>query len=76
MENKKMKSAFIGVAAVWVGGHVGPGFATGTSMTTWFLQYGKIGLILPLISMLVVGGVMYFMIEFARTAEYIVLSSE
>lgn len=61
-----LTASFIGVAAVWIGGHFGPGFATGTSMTTWFVRYGAIGLILPLISMAITAGVMYFMVEFAR----------
>ena len=61
-----LTASFIGVAAVWVGGHFGPGFATGTSMTTWFARYGAIGLLLPLISMAITAGVMYFMTEFAR----------
>ncbi len=61
-----LTASFIGVAAVWIGGHFGPGFATGTSMTTWFVQYGAIGILLPLISMAVTAGVMYFMVEFSR----------
>lgn len=63
---KNNSAAFIGVAAVWVGGHFGPGFATGTSMTTWFVRYGAVGLLLPLLSMAVTAGVMYFMAEYAR----------
>lgn len=63
---KNNSAAFIGVAAVWVGGHFGPGFATGTSMTTWFVRYGVVGLLLPLLSMAVTAGVMYFMAEYAR----------
>lgn len=65
-KNNALTASFIGVAAVWIGGHFGPGFATGTSMTTWFVKYGAIGLLLPLISMAITGGVMYFMVEFAR----------
>lgn len=65
-KKNKLTASYIGVAAVWIGGHIGPGFATGTSMTTWFVRYGAIGLILPLISMLITTGVMYFMIEYAR----------
>lgn len=63
---KNNTAAAIGVAAVWVGGHFGPGFATGTSMTTWFVRYGAVGLLLPLLSMAVTAGVMYFMAEYAR----------
>lgn len=68
MEHKKrnLVPAFIGVAAVWFGAHIGPGFASGTSMTTFFLQYGAIGLILPLISMAIVAGVIYCSVEYAR----------
>lgn len=67
MDKKKgLTASYIGVAAVWVGGHFGPGFATGTSMTTWFVKYGAVALILPLISMAITAGVMYFMMEYAR----------
>lgn len=65
-KNKGLTAAFIGVAAVWFGGHIGPGFATGTSMTTWFVRYGVFALFLPIVSMAVTAGVMYFMVEFAR----------
>jgi len=66
-KKSRLTTSFIGVAAVWIGGHFGPGFATGTSMTTWFVHYGAIGLVLPLISIAITAGVMYFMIEFARS---------
>lgn len=66
MNKKGLTASFISVAAVWIGGHFGPGFATGTSMTTWFVQYGIAGLLLPLISMAITAGVMYFMVEFSR----------
>ena len=66
MKKNSLTASFIGVAAVWIGGHFGPGFATGTSMTTWFVRYGTAGLFLPLISMAITAGVMYFMMEFAR----------
>lgn len=62
----KLFAAYIGVASVWVGGHIGPGFASGTSMTSWFLAYGVSGLVLPVLSMAIVAGVMYFTMEFAR----------
>ncbi len=66
MKKKSLTASFIGVSAVWIGGHFGPGFATGTSMTTWFVRYGIAGIFLPLISMAITAGVMYFMMEFAR----------
>jgi len=66
MKKKGLTVSFVSVAAVWIGGHFGPGFATGTSMTTWFVRYGIVGLLLPLVSMAITAGVMYFMVEFAR----------
>lgn len=66
MKKKGLTASFVSVAAVWIGGHFGPGFATGTSMTTWFVRYGVAGLILPLVSMAITAGVMYFMVEFSR----------
>ena len=66
MKKKGLMASFISVAAVWIGGHFGPGFATGTSMTTWFVRYGMAGLLLPVISMAITASVMYFMVEFAR----------
>ena len=66
MKKKGLMASLISVAAVWIGGHFGPGFATGTSMTTWFVRYGMAGLLLPVISMAITASVMYFMVEFAR----------
>lgn len=67
--NKKnsTKAAFLGVAAVWLGGHFGPGFATGGFSMQWYVQYGWIGILTPLVAMLVTGGVMYYMTEYARS---------
>lgn len=72
-EEKSMKkqnaftASFIGVAAVWLGSHFGPGFATGAFSAQWYVQYGWIGILTPLIAMVVTGGVMYFMTEYARS---------
>lgn len=59
-------ASYLGVAAVWLGGHFGPGFATGAFSVTYYVKYGWVGLIMPLLAMLITGGVMYFMTEFAR----------
>lgn len=60
-------SSYLGVAAVWLGGHFGPGFATGAFSTTYYVKHGIAGVFMPLIAMLVTGGVMYYMTEFARS---------
>lgn len=67
MEKKKSAvPAFLGVAAVWLGSHFGPGFATGAFSVKWYVKYGWVGLITPLLAMLITGGVMYYMLEYAR----------
>ena len=41
MEKKKSAvPAFLGVAAVWIGSHFGPGFATGAFSVRWYVKYG------------------------------------
>ena len=57
---------FLGVASVWLGSHFGPGFATGAFSVRWFVKYGWVGLVTPLLAMLLTGGVMYYMLEYAR----------
>ncbi len=68
MDKKKsiFTASWLGVAAVWLGGHFGPGFATGAFSTTYYVKHGAPGILTPLIAMLVTGGVMYFMTEYAR----------
>ena len=53
-------ASYLGVAAVWLGGHFGPGFATGAFSVTYYVKYGWIGLLMPLLAMLVTGGVSNF----------------
>ena len=65
-KKKSAVPAYLGVAAVWIGSHFGPGFATGAFSVRWYVKYGWIGLITPLLAMLVTGGVMYYMLEYAR----------
>ncbi len=68
MKKKSIFTAsYLGVAAVWLGGHFGPGFATGAFSTTYYVKHGIVGIFMPLIAMLVTGGVMYFMTEYARS---------
>ena len=45
-------ASYLGVAAVWLGGHFGPGFATGAFSVTYYDKYGWIGLFGPLLAML------------------------
>lgn len=69
MSSKKgfiLASSYAGVAAVWLGGHFGPGFATGAFSVTYFVKYGWWGLLLPLLAMVITGFVMYEMVEFGR----------
>ncbi len=65
---RKKSTAILGVAAVWLGGHFGPGFATGAFSTTYYVQHGAPGIITPLIAMIVTGGVIYYMTEYARSS--------
>lgn len=60
-------ASYLGVAAVWLGGHFGPGFATGAFSVTYYVKYGMVGLFMPLLAMLITGGVMYYMAEYARS---------
>lgn len=70
MKKKSIFTAsYLGVAAVWLGGHFGPGFATGAFSVQYYVKYGWIGLVMPLLAMLVTGGVMYYMAEYARSHE-------
>ena len=68
MKKKSIFAAsFIGVASVWLGGHFGPGFATGVFSAQYYEKYGVIGLLMPLLAMLLTGSVMFYMVEFARS---------
>ena len=68
MKKKSIFAAsYLGVAAVWLGGHFGPGFATGAFSAQYYESYGWIGLVMPLLAMLITGGVMFYMVEYARS---------
>ena len=60
-------ATYIAVASVWLGGHFGPGFATGAFSAQYYEKYGPIGLFMPLLAMLITGGVMFYMVEYARS---------
>lgn len=68
--NQKTKdisiSASLGVAAVWFGSHFGPGSSTGKQALLYFTQYGKIGVLLPFLTMAVWSVCMYYAIEYSR----------
>lgn len=66
-KNSVFAASYLGVAAVWLGGHFGPGFATGAFSVTYYVKYGWVGLTMPLLAMLVTGGVIFYMTEFARS---------
>lgn len=68
--NKKAKSVSVSsafaVAAVWFGSHFGPGNSTGKQALLYFAQYGKIGVLLPILTMAVWSVCMYYAIEYSR----------
>ncbi len=66
-KNSIFAASFIGVASVWLGGHFGPGFATGAFSAQYYEKYGWIGLLMPLFAMLITGGVIFYMVEYARS---------
>ncbi len=66
-KNSIFAASYIGVASVWLGGHFGPGFATGAFSAQYYEKYGWIGLVMPLFAMLITGGVIFYMVEYARS---------
>lgn len=69
MDKKKgiFAATYLAVASVWLGGHFGPGFATGVFSAQYYEKYGWFGMLTPLLAMLLTGGVMYYMVEYARS---------
>lgn len=65
-KNSIFAATYLGVASVWLGGHFGPGFATGAFSVTYYVKYGWIGLFGPLLAMLITGSVIFYMTEYAR----------
>ena len=60
-------ATYLAVASVWLGGHFGPGFATGVFSVQYYEKYGWFGLLMPLLAMLLTGSVMFYMVEYARS---------
>lgn len=58
--------AYLGVAAVWFGTHVGPGTASGNQTASYFGGYGKIGLLGGIIAMVLLGVCIYYCVEYSR----------
>ncbi|MFR5781619.1 MAG: hypothetical protein ACLUEK_07150 [Oscillospiraceae bacterium] len=54
MEKSKAKRGlpvFIGVAAVWMGTHFGPGVASGTQLNQYYVRFGLPGIFVTIIAM-------------------------
>ncbi|MGB4437998.1 MAG: hypothetical protein WBJ13_01980 [Sedimentibacter sp.] len=68
-KKKTMVPAFVGIASVWFGTHVGPGVASGKQVATYYSNYGKIGIFTPILAMTLLGLAIYFALEYARVHE-------
>lgn len=66
MKMKKGLPVALAVACVWMGQHVGPGFAAGTMTAGFYVQYGLVGLITPFIAMGVLALAFYCVVEYTR----------
>ncbi len=70
MENqskvKKGLPAFIGVAAVWMGTHFGPGVASGTQLDVYYVSYGIPGICVTIFAMALLACALYCSMEFSR----------
>ena len=55
MDKKKgiFAATYLAVASVWLGGHFGPGFATGVFSVQYYEKYGWFGLLMPLLAYLI-----------------------
>lgn len=58
--------AFVGIAAVWFGTHVGPGVASGKQAASYYGMYGKLGIFTPIIAMALLGLAIFFALEYSR----------
>jgi uncharacterized membrane protein YkvI len=68
-EKKSVIPAYIGIASVWFGTHVGPGVASGKQIVSYYASYGKLGFFTPIIAMALLGLAIYFALEFSRVNE-------
>ncbi len=69
MEKSKAKKGlpvFIGVAAVWMGTHFGPGVASGTQLNQYYVRFGLPGIFVTIIAMGFLGYALYCSMEFSR----------
>ena len=68
MQEKKNKGlpAFIGVAAVWMGTHFGPGVASGTQINAYYVEYGLPGVFVTMVAMAFLAYALYCSMEFSR----------
>ena len=69
MEKSKAKNGlpvFIGVAAVWMGTHFGPGVASGTQLNQYYVRFGLPGIFVTIIAMGFLGYALYCSMEFSR----------
>ena len=68
MENTKKKGlpVFIGVAAVWMGTHFGPGVASGTQLNQYYVRFGLPGILVTVIAMGFLAYALYCSMEFSR----------
>ena len=58
------KGAFI-ISCIWFGTHVGPGFAGGAQIVSFFVSKGPLGVFVgPLLVMLLSAVYIYFLFEF------------
>ena len=65
-KTKKGMPVFIGIAAVWMGTHFGPGVASGTQLNQYYVVYGLPGIFVTIIAMAFLGYALYCSMEFSR----------
>lgn len=65
--NKKSVLTGLALGSAWFGTHCGSGFATGAQTNSFFVMYGAWGIITPLISVAIMGVVVYFTWKFCYT---------
>lgn len=63
---KKGLPAFIGVAAVWMGTHFGPGVASGTQLDVYYVKFGIPGICMTVFAMALLACALYCSMEFSR----------
>lgn len=70
MKNKKsFIPVWLGVACVWFGTHCGPGAASGNQTVQYFVNFGLWSILLPIVSMALLGVALYYAMEFSRRTQ-------